>query len=71
MSILNILISKVFERLVYNQLEEFLLKHKILFKYQSGFRTAYSTNMCLINPFYYIKMESEKGNYTGMVMLDL
>ena len=31
-SILSML-SKVFERLVYNQLEEYLLKHKILPKY--------------------------------------
>ena len=35
--------SKVFERLIYNQLYSFLEKHQIMYKYQFGFRKGYST----------------------------
>ena len=35
--------SKVLERLIYNQLYDFLEKDSILFQYQFGFRKGYST----------------------------
>jgi retron-type reverse transcriptase len=69
-SILSTL-SKVVERLVFNQLEAYLLEQKLLYELQSGFRTAHSTHTCIIHLFDHIKQESEKGNYTGRVMLDL
>ena len=42
-SILTI-ISKVFERVVYDQVESYLDQKKLLYKYQSGFRSRYSTD---------------------------
>ena len=41
------LLSKVFERVVLDQTEEFLSLNKILYDYQSGFRKNHSTDTCL------------------------
>lgn len=40
--------SKVLERLIYNQLYDFLEKHSILFQYQFGFRKGYSTEQAIL-----------------------
>ena len=69
-SVLSI-ISKVFERVVFNQLNKFLTDQNLLYELQSGFRSSYSTDTCLIHLSDYIKQESDKGHYTGMVLLDL
>ena len=41
------LMSKMLERIVHEQIVEFLDKHNILFKFQSGFRKNHFTNFCL------------------------
>lgn len=64
-------ISKIFEHIVYEQVEKYVSEHDLLYELQSGFRPGYSTDTCLIHLMDYIKMQSENGNYTGMVMLDL
>ena len=64
-------ISKVLEKVIYNQLNDYFIRHKLLFELQSGFRSSYSTDTCLINLCDYIRIERDKGNYTGMVLLDL
>ena len=63
--------SKIFERIVYDQLSKHLDKHNILYKYQSGFRRSYSTETALINLSDRIKFSMDNGLYTGMVMIDL
>ena len=40
-------LSKIFERLTYNRILDFPKKHKILNKYQFGFRTNHTTYMAL------------------------
>jgi len=69
-SILCVL-SKIIERLVYNQLENYLISHSLLYELQSGFRTGFSTESCLIYLTDHIRRETDKGNFTGMVLLDL
>ena len=69
-SILCVL-SKVVERLVYNQLENYLTTHSLFYEFQSGFRSAFSTESCLVHLTDYIRKQSDSGNYTGMVLLDL
>ena len=69
-SILSI-ISKIFEKVVYEQLDHYLSENKLLYEFQSGFRSSYSTDTCLIYLTDIIKQEQDKGNYTGMVLLDL
>ena len=46
-SVLNIY-SKIFERLMYNRLIQFLDKNKVLYQNQFGFRQGHSTHHALI-----------------------
>ena len=69
-SILPVL-SKVLERAVNGQLREFLESNGILFEFQSGFRSGFSTDTCLANLTDRIRSETSKGNVTGMVLIDL
>jgi hypothetical protein len=69
-SILSI-ISKIMERVVFDQFEAFLKEKSLIYKFQSGFRSSFSTDTCLIHLTDHIRKECDKGNYTGMVMLDL
>ena len=59
------------EKAVYKQLESYLIKNNLLYEFQSGFRSAYSTDTCLIHLFDHIKSQTANGLYTGMVMIDL
>ena len=69
-SVLSV-ISKVFEKVVFMQLSDYLSVNRLLYEFQSGFRSSYSTDTCLIHLTDYIKLENDKGNFTGMVLLDL
>ena len=42
------LVSKIIERIIYEQTKIFLEQNKILYKYQSGLRSNHSTNVCLL-----------------------
>ena len=65
-------VSKILERAVYTQLEDYLTKKKLLFDFQSGFRNKFPTDSCLTYLTDYIKKtQTSKGLYTGMLMLDL
>ena len=46
--IIIIIISKIFERIVYNQLYSYLTTNDILFKIQYGFRKSHSTDTAAI-----------------------
>ncbi len=63
--------SKILERAVYTQLEDYLCQNNLLFDLQSGFRGNYSTDSCLIYLQDHIRSQTSIGNYTGMVLLDL
>jgi hypothetical protein len=63
--------SKIIERIVYNQLESYLIKNSLLYQHQSGFRSAFSTETTLIHLTDSIKRQADMGHYTGMIVLDL
>ena len=44
---------------------------KLLYKFQSGFRSRFSTETCLIHLTDFIKFQMDKDHYIGMVLLDL
>ena len=46
-SLLPLILREVIERVVYDQVDNFLLQNNILYDYQSGFRKNHSTNLCL------------------------
>ena len=69
-SILSV-VSKFFEKPIYIHLEAYLVRNNIIYDYQSGFRSFFSTDTCLIHLLDHIKMKNAKGLYTGMILLDL
>ena len=69
-SVLSI-ISKVLERAVYNQLNNYFAENNLIYELQSGFRDKYSTDTCLIYLTDHIRFQTNSGNYTGMALLDL
>ena len=60
-SILSI-ISKVFEKIICEQFSEFLESNKYLYELQSGFRSSYSTDSCLIHLSDHILKQQDKGH---------
>ena len=69
-SVLPVL-ARVFEKLIYNQLYDYLDKNKLLFLNQSGFRALHSAVTCLLNNTddWYVNMDS--GRYTANIFIDL
>jgi hypothetical protein len=43
----------------------------LLYTLQSGFRSKYSTDTCLIHLLDHLRLQADQGNMTGMVVLDL
>ena len=64
------LISKIIEKVVHDQTHEFLSDNKILYNYQSGFRTNHSTNLCLSFLTDKILKGFDEGLLTGMILID-
>ena len=69
-SVLNIF-SKVFERLMYDRLTQFLDKYNILYHNQFGFRQYYSTHHALITLVDKITKSLDSGDIVIGVFLDL
>ena len=65
------LISKVLERVMHEQIMKFLDKHKILYKFQSGFKKNHSTHFCLSYLTDKISNGFNSGLLTGMILIDL
>ena len=64
-------LSKIYERLVYNRLINFLLKNDALYKYQFGFRDKHSTELALILLMDKITAAFDNNEFTVAVFLDL
>ena len=64
-------ISKVFERIMYNQIENYLIDFEILYKYQFGFRKNYSTNHALLSIVEHIRTNLDNKRYSCGVFVDL
>ena len=65
------LISKTFEKIVCDQMIDYLTQYNILYKYQSGFRTKHSTDLCLSYLNDKILKGFDNGLFTGMILIDL
>ena len=64
-------LSRVFEKLVFNQLYEYLDKNKLIYNKQSGFRSLHSAVTCLLKSTndWYVNMD--KVRFTATVFIDL
>ena len=56
---------------MHNQLTEHLEKYKIIFDYQSGFRSKHSVNICLAHLSNQILKGFEARKSTDMILIDL
>ena len=65
------IISKVFEKEVFQQLYHYLKVNSILSKFQSGFRSLHSTVSALIQMCDDWSDSMDKGKLTGVVFLDI
>ena len=65
------LIPKIIEKVVHDQTNEFPSANKILYNYQSGFRTNHSTNLCLSFLTDKILKDFDEGLLNGMILIDL
>ena len=61
----------VIERIVHDQVDNFLLQNNILYNYHSGFRKNHSTDLCLSFLNDKILKGFDKGLFTGMILIDL
>ena len=63
-AVLSPFAKKILERLVYNQLNHFLEKDKIIFKHYFGFRKNYFTEQAIVELTVYLKMKLIDNNET-------
>ena len=66
-----LIISKIFEREVFDQLYEHLSQNLLLSKYQSGFRPKHSTMSALIQMCDQWLENMDNGMLNGVVFLDI
>ena len=64
-------ISKIFEKIVFDQLSQYLTTNEILTDYQSGFRKGYSTCSSSLRTTNDWLVNMDKGLINGVVFLDL
>ena len=63
--------DKIIEKLVYKRVQSFLSKHNVLYKYQYGFRTNFSTTHALLYVLNYIYTALDEGKYVFGIYIDL
>lgn len=63
--------SKILERVIYDQIEKYISKNNILYDLQSGFRQLHSTETCMLYMTDKIRKAVDNGKLCWMVMLDL
>ena len=62
--------SKLFERLMYNRLIDFIEKHQLLYPYQFGFRKNHSTFMALVVLLEKIIAELDNSEFAVCIFID-
>ena len=64
------LVSKIIEKSIHFQIENFLNKKKLIYMYQSGFRTNHSTDLCIAQLIDFVATGMDKEMHTGMILVD-
>ena len=64
-------VSKILEKAVYVQVNDYCKEHEIIYPLQSGFQKYYSTDTYLKYLLDHIRSEMSKGKIVGMLMLDV
>ena len=64
-------VSKIIEKTIHIQTQEYLDKDGLLYKYQSGFPSNLSTDFCLEQYTDFILRGMDKRFHTGMILAEL
>ena len=64
-------LSKILERVLYNQIQSHIVRYDILCTHQSGFHSGYSTQDVLLHVTDKWLKAIDEGKYSGAVFLDL
>ena len=64
-------VSEIIEKSIHFQIEAYLNKKKLIYMYQSGFRTNHSTDLCLAQLIDFVATGMDKQMHTGMILVDL
>ena len=64
-------ISKIFEKIIFKQLADYLEKNNLMYKYQSGFRKYHSTEYAALHLLDYLNSEVNARRIPLNVYLDL
>ena len=64
-------ISKIFEKIIYNRLSNFIIKHKIINKNQYGFIPKSNTTISLLNIQHYILQKNSEHKKIATIFLNL
>ncbi len=64
-------ISKILEKIVFVQLNDFLVSYNIFDRFQSGFRAGHSTESALLRVSNYILLDVDSGSPLVLLLLDL
>ena len=64
-------ISRLFEKLIFDQLYDYLNRNQLIFLLQSAFRKLHSVLTCLLKSTIDWYLNIDKGNYTAAVFIDL
>ena len=65
------LVSKVIEKSIHDQTQDYLQRNELLYSYQSGFRANHFTDICSSQLTDMILKGAENGKHTGMILIDL
>ena len=64
-------VAKVFERLIYEQLQNYFAENKLLSNEQWGFRSVRSTALALIDCSYTWTLTVDRGDVNSALFLDI
>ena len=64
-------VSKILEKSIYVQLQNYLSSKNLIYEFQSGFHNGYSTETCLIYLTDYIRTQLDEGKFVDMLLLDV
>ena len=64
-------VSKVFEKIIYHQLYDYLQENRLLNTYQSGFRSMHSTTTALLETTNNWSINIDNGLLNGVLFIDL
>ena len=65
------LVSEIIEKSIHIQIKDYLNKNKLIYMYQSGFRTNHSIDFCLAHLRDFILTGRDKQMHTSMILVDL